>query len=215
MLRRYLPLLVGAAVISLPAGAAAQSATSEQPLSSRVEITFYPVGGLFATEGEQSGQPAFGSFSPSAAVTVRLNRFLAVEGEIGGGIGIEQDLEFTGGTLGTAAPPSMLNYSGNLVVNLWRPESHVVPYVAGGLGAVTLFDEPSFGLTDTSSYFAANLGAGIKAMFGRWGLRGDYRLFAVDPGDAPPDFLGNTTRYAHRVTGGIVIALSPSASPRH
>jgi hypothetical protein len=208
-------LLLASAMGSIPMTAAAQSTATAYPLSSRVQITIYPVGGLFATEGDQAGQPAFGNFNPSAALTVQLTRFVAVEGEIGGGIGIEQDLDYTGGTFGTATPPSMLNYSGNLVVNLWRPEAPVVPYVAGGLGAVTLFDEPSFGLADTEHYFAANLGAGLKAMFGRWGLRGDYRLFAIDPGDAPPDFLGTNTRYAHRVTGGVVISLSPSAPPLH
>lgn len=214
-MKRPLAFLTMAGLLAVaPSVASAQAAASEYPVSSRVQITLYPVGGLFATEGESSGQPAFGNFSPSAAVTVQLTRFVAVEGEIGGGIGIEQDLDYAGGTFGSATPPSMMNYSGNLVVNLWRPESRVVPYVAGGAGAVTLFDEPAFGLTDTSSYFAANVGAGLKAMFGRWGLRGDYRLLAIDPGETPPDFLGTDTRYAHRVTAGVVITLSPAERPR-
>ncbi len=199
------------AIASLPGNAAAQS---REPLSSRVQITLYPVGGLVASEGDPAGQPSFGDFSPAAALTVQLSRFVALEGEIGGGVGIEQDLDYSGGTLGNLTSPSMLNYSGNLVVSLWRPEAAVVPYLAGGLGAVTLFDEPTLGVSETGHYFAANVGAGLKAMFGRWGLRGDYRLFAVDPGDTPPDFLGTDTRYAHRVTGGVVISLAPSTRSR-
>lgn len=211
---RFLVPVAALALTALPAPARAQTG-SEYPISSRVAITLYPVGGLFATEGEAPGQPSFGDFSPSAALAVRLTRFVSLEAELGGGVGLEQDLDFEGGSLGTVSSPSMLNYSGNLVVNLFNPEARVVPYVAGGLGAITLFDEPSLGLEDTEHYFAANLGAGITAMFGRWGLRGDYRLYAVDPGDAAPGFLGADTRYAHRVTAGLVVSLSPSPKPLH
>ena len=213
MKSRVLFTLLAIAIGSIPAPAAAQSSETERPVSSRVQVTFYPVGGLFATEGDRAGQPSFGSYSPSTALTFQLTRFLAVEGEIGGGVGIEQELNYSGGTFGTATPPSMLNYSGNLVLGLAPSDRAVVPYLAGGVGAVTLLEKRAFGLQDTSSYLAGNLGAGLKAMFGRWGLRADYRLFAIDPGDAPPEFVGTNTRYAHRATVGVVIALSSPRSP--
>jgi hypothetical protein len=69
--------------------------------------------------------------------------------------------------------PDMLTYSGNLVVNA---VSHyaVVPYVTGGIGGLTMYDRPEFGITNPQTFLTGNVGGGLKwyAPNGHWGLRG-------------------------------------------
>lgn len=212
MTRTLATLLVTAAV-ALPTAASAQSAP-DRPLSPRVEITLFPAGALVATEGSGPAQPAFNSFTPAGSILFAITPRIGLEAELGGAVGINQQLDFTGGTLGKTTTPSMVNASGNLVVNLLPGGGRFVPYLTGGAGAITLLQTEALGIHDAQTSFAANLGAGLKTMFGRWGLRGDYRLFLVDPATDSSGFLGADTRYAHRVTGGVVIGLGEVARPR-
>jgi hypothetical protein len=100
----------------------------------------------------------------------------------------------------------MLTYSGNLVVSAPVSRS-VVPYVTGGVGALTMFGREPLGVADTESFLTSNVGAGVKwyAPNGRWGLRGDYRFEAVASNADAPDFFGRDTRYGHRIYAGVVI----------
>jgi hypothetical protein len=52
-----------------------------------------------------------------------------------------------------------------------------------------------------------NVGGGAKRFFGRWGLRGDYRLFAIHGEQDTPPFFATRTRYGHRVSAGIILNL--------
>jgi len=134
---------------------------------------------------------------------VSFNRYVGVEGEVTGALGITQDLNFTSFT-SNVKTPNLLNYSGNVVVSAAN-RSSVVPYVTGGIGGLTLFDKATLGVSNTDTFLTGNVGGGVKWFNGRWGLRGDYRFVTVKSRDNAPTFFGQETRYGHRVYGGLLI----------
>lgn len=168
-----------------------------------VVVTIIPGGGTFFTEGKDTKGPSFGNYDLGAGVEANFNRYVAVEGEVSGAIGITQDLQLSGQT-SHLKTPNVLNYSANLVLNAAN-RSSVVPYVTGGVGGLSLFDRASLGINDTETFLTGNVGGGLKWFNGRWGLRGDYRFVAVQSKDDAPSFFGQETRYGHRVYGGVLI----------
>src|SRR6185295_9483251 len=178
-------------------------AQESAPGPGAVVITIIPGGGTFFTEGKDTQGPSFGNYNLGAGVEVHFNRYVGVEGEVSGGLGVKQDLQFSGETL-SAKPPNLLNYSGNLVLSVAN-RSSVVPYVTGGVGGLTIFDKASLGINETETFLTGNVGGGVKWFNGRWGLRGDYRFIGVRSKDDAPSFFGQETRYGHRVYGGVLI----------
>ncbi len=171
-----------------------------------VEVTIIPGGGLFFTESTDTQEPSFGNYDLGAALTVNINRYVGIEGEVAGGIGISQDLQF-GGLTSDVKTPNLLNYSGNVVFSVPN-QSSVVPYVTGGVGGLSLFDKASLGINETETFLTGNVGGGVKWYAGRWGLRGDYRFIGVQSKDDAPEFFGRETRYGHRVYGAVVVNVS-------
>ena len=169
----------------------------------KVEASIIPGGGLFFTEGKDTNAPSFGNYDLGGSVTVNFNRIVGVEGEVSGGIGISQSLDFSGATLPDTRTPHLLNYSGNVIVHV--TPGPVVPYVTAGVGGLSMFEQADLGVNDTETYFTGNVGAGVKWYSGRFGLRGDYRFVAVQSKDDATAFFGQETRYGHRVYGGVVI----------
>ena len=168
-----------------------------------VEITVIPGGGTFFTEGKDTQEPSFGNYDLGAAFTYNVNRFVGIEGELGGALGISQSLQFQG-LSSDVKTPNLLNYSGNVVVSA-PTRSSVVPYVTAGIGGLSVFEKVGLGIDDTETFLTGNVGAGLKWYSGRWGLRGDYRFVAVRSKDDAPDFFGHETRYGHRVYGGVIL----------
>jgi hypothetical protein len=170
-----------------------------------VVVTIIPGGATFFTEGTDTKGPSFGNYDLGGAVTVNINRYVGVEGEVNGALGITQDLTFSNGT-SNLKTPNLLNYSGNLVVSAPNRTS-VVPYVTGGVGGLSLFQKEELGIADTETFFTSNVGGGLSWYAGRWGLRGDYRFIAIKGKDTAPAFFGQETRYGHRVYGGVLLNL--------
>ena len=168
-----------------------------------VEATIIPGGATFFTEGKDTQGPSFGNYDLGASVTVNFNRYVGVEGEVSGALGLTQTLDFQGTSLGDQKTPHLLNYSGNVIVN--AAKGSVVPYVTGGVGGLSLFERAGLGINDTETFFTSNVGGGVKWYSGRWGLRGDYRFIAVQSKDDAPAFFGQETRYGHRVYGGVIL----------
>jgi hypothetical protein len=181
------------------------SAQESGPAVGSVEVTVIPGGGTFFLEGKDTGEPSFGNYDLGGAVAVNFNRYVGVEGEVSGSIGISQNLEFPTSQLDLKSP-NMLQYSGNVVVSAPN-RSSVVPYVTGGLGGLSVFDKAVLGITETKTFLTGNVGGGVKWYAGRWGLRADYRFVAVRSQDDAPDFFGNETRYGHRIYGGVLLNL--------
>jgi opacity protein-like surface antigen len=191
--------------IVLAAGLASDPAFAQEgPAKGTVDVTIIPGGWTFFTEGDTQG-PSFGNYELGGAATFNLNRFIGIEGEVTGSIGIKQDLAFGGLTSDTKSP-NLLNYSGNLVVSLSNNTS-VVPYVIGGVGGMSVFERTALGINDTETFLTGNVGGGVKWYTGRWGLRGDYRFITTRSKEDAPEFFGQETRYGHRVYGGVMLNL--------
>jgi hypothetical protein len=199
-MKQWSALVVVAMGILATAPAYAQDAAQEPAI---VEVTIIPGGGTFFTESTNKSAPGFGNYDLGGAVAVNFNRYVGVEGEISGALGISQDLQF-GGQTSSVKSPNLANYSGNLVVSAPN-NSHVVPYVSGGVGGLSLFERPEVGINGTETFLTGNVGGGLKWYAGRWGLRGDYRFVAVRSKDDAPQFFGQETRYGHRVYGGVFL----------
>jgi hypothetical protein len=200
VMRRWMAALF--AVVGI-LGAGQAYAQDAVPGPGAVVVTIIPGGATFFTEGKDASGPSFGNYDLGAGVEVHINRYIGVEGEVSGALGIAQDLQF-GGQTSNLKSPNLLNYSGNLVVSAAN-HSSVVPYVTGGIGGLSLFDTSSLGIADTTTFLTGNVGAGVKWFNGRWGLRGDYRFITVRSNDQAPAFFGQETRYGHRVYGGVLI----------
>jgi outer membrane protein with beta-barrel domain len=199
-MKRWIAALLGAAALAgSPAVYAQESATG----TPRVDVTIVPAGGTFFTEGKDTSGPSFGNYGLGAGVTVNINRYVGVEGELGGALGVTQDLIAAGRTSNLKSP-NLINYSGNLVLSAPN-RSSVVPYVTGGVGGLSLLETTSLGISGTETFLTGNVGAGLKWYAGRWGLRADYRFLAVRSKDDAPAFFGRETRYGHRVYGGLLL----------
>jgi hypothetical protein len=199
MTRWFAALLVAVGV----SGATQVYAQDSVPGPGAVVVTIIPGGGTFFTEGKDTKGPSFGNYDLGAGVEVHFNRYVGVEGEVSGSLGVTQDLQFSGAT-SNLKTPNLVNYSGNLVVSAAN-RSSVVPYVIGGVGGLSLLDEASLGINSTETFLTGNVGGGVKWFNGRWGLRGDYRFIGVRSKDDAPSFFGQETRYGHRVYGGVLI----------
>jgi Outer membrane protein beta-barrel domain len=196
-------LAILAAIVGLAGTNSAQAQTREAaPGPGTVEVTIIPGGATFFTEGSDTGGPSFGNYDLGGSVTVNFNRYIGVEGEVSGLLGVSQSLDFAAGTV-DATTPHFLNYSGNVVVSPAR--GSLVPYATAGIGGLSLFEKAELGVADTSTFLTTNVGGGIKWYAGRWGLRGDYRFIAVQSQDDAPAFFGQETRYGHRVYGGVIL----------
>jgi hypothetical protein len=185
------------------AGTGRAYAQEGRPGPGTVEVTIIPGGGTFFTEGKDTKAPSFGNYDAGAGLALNFNRYLGVEGEVSGALGITQDLRY-GGQTSSLRTPHMLNYSGNVVLSLPNGSS-VVPYVTGGVGGLSLFEKASLGINGTETFLTGNVGGGLKWYAGRWGLRGDYRFIGVRSRDDAPAFFGQETRYGHRLYGAVIL----------
>lgn len=197
-------MAVFAAVVGL-AGTGTAYAQESTPGGGAVIVTVIPGGGTFFMEGKNTKAPSFGNYGAGAGVEVHFNRFLSVEANVTDAVGVKQDLQLLGNT-SNLKTPNLLDYSGNVVVS-FANHSGVVPYVTGGVGGLTVFDQSSVGISDTTTFLTGNVGAGVKWFnsTARWGLRADYRFLAVRARDDAPSFFGDETRYGHRVFGAVLI----------
>src|SRR5215831_14710784 len=134
-----------AAVVAVAGLVGASQARAQEiaPNAGTVDVTVIPGGAQFFVEGKNTGGPSFGNYSLGAGVEVNFNRYIGVEGEVSGALGIAQDLQFSGLTTNLKTP-NLLNYSGNVVVSAVT-HSSVVPYVTGGVGGMSVFDTASLG----------------------------------------------------------------------
>jgi len=168
-----------------------------------VQVTIIPGGATFFTEAKATNEPSFGNYNLGAGLAVNFNRYVGIEGEVSGALGIAQDLQL-GALTSNLKTPNLLNYSGNLVV--YAPNrSSVVPYATGGVGGLSAFKRSEVGINTTETFLTGNVGGGVNWYAGRWGLRGDYRFMAVRSKDDAPAFFGTETRYGHRVYGGVLL----------
>jgi outer membrane protein with beta-barrel domain len=201
-MKRWFAVMAG--VVAL-AGAGQAQAQEIAAGSGLVDLTVIPGAAQVFVEGKDTNGPSFANYGLGAGLEINFNRYVGVEGEVSGALGVTQNLRFASGTFNTKTP-NLLNYSGNVVVSAAN-RSAFVPYATGGIGGLTLFDQTTLGINDNKTFLTGNVGGGLKwfSRTGRWGLRGDYRFLAVRSDDTAPAFFGQETRYGHRVYGGVLI----------
>jgi ABC-type amino acid transport substrate-binding protein len=199
-MKRSIAALLAAVVLAGASPAFAQDAAARP---GPVVVTLIPAGGTFFTEGKDLKGPSFGNYDLGGAVAVNVNRYVGIEGEVSGALGVSQNLQFSGVTADRRTP-HILNYSGNLVVSAPN-RSAVVPYITGGIGGLSLYEKADLGITGTETFLTGNVGGGLAWYAGRWGLRGDYRFVAVRSREDAPAFFGRETRYGHRVYAGLIL----------
>ena len=186
------------------AGATPAFAQESAPGPGKVVITIIPGGATFFTEAEDNPLgPSFGNYELGGSVAVNFNRYVGVEGEVSGGIGVSQTMQVGTFELDEKSP-NLLNYSANLVVSAPN-RSSVVPYLTGGVGGLTMFERRTLTVDDAETFLTGNVGGGIAWHAGRWGLRGDYRFIAVQSKDNASSFFGQEERYGHRVYAGVLL----------
>src|SRR6476660_7568227 len=201
-MKRSIAVLLVAAT-GLIADSSLARAQEANPGPGRLEVSIIPAGGVFFTERTETSEPSFGNYDLGGAVAVNFNRYVGVEGEVSGALGISQDLQF-GGLTSSVKTPDILNYSGNVVVSAAN-RSSVVPYVTGGIGGLSLFEKAGLGINNTETFLTGNVGGGVKWYAGRWGLRGDYRFIGAQSKDDAPAFFGEETRYGHRISAALIL----------
>jgi Outer membrane protein beta-barrel domain len=205
-MRRQMATMVAVmfAVSGLVGGGHAYAQEAGAPGPGKVAVTVIPGGATFFTESSNAKGPSFGNYGLGGEVEVNFNRWVGVEGEVSGALGVTQNLQLAGVTSNLKSP-NLLNYTGNVVVHAAN-RSSVTPYATGGVGGLTLFDTATLGISKTDTFLTGNVGGGVEWFSnGRWGLRGDYRFIAVRSKDDAPSFFGQDTRYGHRIYGGVVI----------
>jgi len=205
-MRRFIAVLAFGAALSIGTAYGQEGTVG----GGRVEIGLFPVGGIFFGHPDNDeNKPNFGNYALGTAVTVNVNRWIGFEGEIGGGIGIRQNMTFNGQTLNNQKTPHMLAYNGNLVVNVIGNDRAISPYVAAGVGGLTLFANSAvsnLGIVNDETYFTGNVGGGVKWFASRHvGLRGDARFVMVKNKDEAPFFNNEENRYGARVYAGLLL----------
>jgi hypothetical protein len=201
-MKRWISVLF--TVVGLAGTSQAFAQETSAPAPGKVAVTIIPGGATFFTESSNAKGPSFGNYGLGGAVAVNFNRWVGVEGEVSGDLGVTQNLQLAGVTSNQKSP-NLLNYSGNVIVHAANRTS-VTPYATGGVGGLTLFDKAALGISKTDTFLTGNVGGGVEWFSnGRWGLRGDYRFIAVRSNDDASSFFGQDTRYGHRVYGGVVI----------
>jgi len=199
-MKRFIAILLTVTAIGAATPAFAQEAAAGP---GKVVITIIPAGATFFTEAEETNGPSFGNYELGGSVAVNFNRYVGLEGEVSGALGVSQTMQV--GTFNVdSRSPNLLNYSGNLVISAPN-RSSVVPYVTGGVGGQTQFERRVLTVNDSTTFLTGNVGGGISWYAGRWGLRGDYRFIAVQSKDDAPAFFGRENRYGHRVYAGVLL----------
>jgi opacity protein-like surface antigen len=175
-----------------------------QGAAPRLEFGVMPAGVTFFSEAD-NGEPSFKSYALVGTVTVNASRFIGIEAEVGGNVGIEQDLNVRTGRV-SAQPPHMLTYMGNVLIYPGGRDHRAAPYVAAGAGGITLFERAEVAIPDNTTLFAGSVGGGVKVdVTDAIGICVDYRFIPVASKDDAPVFFGRETRYGHRIAAGITI----------
>src|SRR5262245_47280611 len=99
-------LAVTVAVIGVIGLAGARQAHAQElaPGSGAVVVTIIPGGATFFTEGKETKGPSFGNYGLGGSVEVNFNRWVGVEGEISGALGVTQDVKFSSVTSNVKTP---------------------------------------------------------------------------------------------------------------
>ena len=209
------------AALTLLASSAASAQT--KPIGAgKLEIGLFPMGAAFFTGGDDDREVDFNVYSAGGNLTYYLNPRTAVEGELGVGFGLAQDILFRKAQVLHVQMPNVWDYFGNVVYfPTGATGRRLATYVTAGAGILSLqsrqpttpfgYDRDTVGF---ETFGAENLGAGVKIFRAAdapdWGFRVDYRYVIVNENsDAPAFFARAKQRGGHRITFGVLHTLKP------
>src|SRR5258707_5790821 len=112
-MERRIALTVGVMAALVCAGRV--SAQESAPRAGSVVVTVIPGGATFFTQSQSGKEPGFTNYAPAGDVELYLSHYLSVEGEVGGGVGVPQDLQGASGPSHRTSP-NLVTYSGNVVL---------------------------------------------------------------------------------------------------
>ena len=202
-MHRWIALMV--ALMTAVAAAGRASAQESAPRAGTVVVTVVPVSAMFFTQSTRTKEPGFTNVGPAGSVELYLTHYVSVEGEVGAGIGLSQELQDATSTSHLKSP-SLMTYSGNIVVTA-PSDGSLAPYLTVGAGGLTLLHSSALGVADSRTFLTGNVGAGVRWFnaTARWGVRADYRFIAVRASDEAPVFFGQEARYASRAYGALLV----------
>src|SRR5215475_223810 len=108
-------MAIVAVMAALAGGRASAQEPAPRPRAGSVVVAVIPGGATFFTQSDSGKEPGFTDYAPAGDVELYLSRYISVEGEVGGGIGVPQELQGVNGQAHHTSP-SLLTYSGNVVL---------------------------------------------------------------------------------------------------
>ena len=207
MLRRISIALSLVSALSLAGNRAYAQDSAELVGAGAVEISASPGGGTFFLQSTNGAEPKFDNYTLGASFIGNVNRFVGIEGDLNLALGRQQTLTFPNASFDQKTP-TMLGYNGSALISPWGSDRRVSPYLAAGLGAMTMFNTTeveAIGILNRRTFMTTNVGGGLKWFpVPNWGVRGDYRYFMIRNNEEAPTFFGQEDRNAHRIYAGLV-----------
>ena len=151
------------------------------------------------------------AFVVNAAVTANLNQFVGFEGNIGVALGRHAALDLYGVAPSTnpALTPTVLLYTGSVIVNPIRSDRRYVPFVQAGLGGFRTMggaEATNVSLAPSTTYLTAMVGGGLRWFpIRHWGLRLDYRYYAISNNGSAAVADNGPRRSAHQIYAGLIV----------
>ena len=193
-------LLCALAIVLTASVASAQ----ERLGAGRIEIDSALLGGGVLILPSSQPQPK--GYVLDVAAALNVNSHVGLEGDFTWSMSHRQVVTLAASGPTIAETPTMLLYSGNVVLNPFGKDHALVPYVEFGGGGLSVRSTPTpFGLDGGSTHLAANAGAGVRwFIIPHWGARADYRYIAI--AGASTSAAGVTPiGHVHRLYGALVL----------
>lgn len=180
---------------------AAPSALAQEPAGAgRTEVLAALFGG-----GAVFMPPAAGEAGTTTnyllgiAVTRNMNPWIGVNGDLGIVLGRHTAHELYGSAWRDQKTPNMLLAGGDLIVNPWRSDRPIVPFLQGGVGILRVFDGGAVHPTLSG-------GGGLRWFPApHYGVRAAYSFIGIGNQDDPALTSERAIRHAHRVSGSLVL----------
>jgi hypothetical protein len=217
-MRQYKIAFLAVLGVAMPVWAAAQGGTTtgttptptttSQPQTTRAYFDTYSNGSHWTLSGFVGSD--FAQSVDGASVNFGGSLGYLYRGAIGAEFlaGFAPDFRLRNNLVFGSERPQVNSYMFNLMGAVpFGGDERVQPFVSAGLGAITLGsnhfnnDDPDVSentLDPDDAHFGGNIGGGIMAFMGNWGVRGDVRYFRAFKGDAltptgnpPQDALNN------------------------
>ena len=151
------------------------------------------------------------TFVVNAAVTANLNQFVGFEGNIGVALGRHAALDLYGvaPSTDTTLTPTVVIYTGSVIVNPIRSDRRYVPFVQAGIGGwrtMSGAEAANVNLSPSTTYLTAMVGGGFRWFpIRHWGLRLDYRYFAITSNGGAAVADDGPRRSAHQIYAGLIV----------